>query len=387
VPGQALGYSLQFTRLTHLLLSAPEGSFGSFEVLDDVALEEPGGQFQFVQSKSALTANPLADRSVALWKTLANWVDALAAGGCDPEKLRLVLYVPRPADGEIARRIAKAKTLDEAKAAIAFAKRELLGDHQRIREPAGELEQHLARFFEANPEMSAAVVRAFEIQCGSGSPQADIANEIAARFVPAEKVSLVADYACGWVKRRVDELLEKRQASVLSRDEFHREMTAFVRKHVERAILHSFAPAPTPMQAKAHMPKTFVQQLQIIEKDFEDQMEAISQFYRASYDRVLWGKNGEIHGNSLDELDRNLMATWKNLKTIAFANSPQSPDAVKGQVLLAHCLQHQATVENLQPPAHFIPGCFHMLADVLKVGWHPDYQNKLKKRRSKEDKR
>ncbi|CDG47936.1 hypothetical protein SCTVLC_1222 [Serratia symbiotica SCt-VLC] len=43
VPGQALGYSLQFTRLTHLLLLAPEGSVCRMELLDDVAQESNSG--------------------------------------------------------------------------------------------------------------------------------------------------------------------------------------------------------------------------------------------------------------------------------------------------------------------------------------------------------
>jgi hypothetical protein len=86
VPGQALGYSLQFTRLTHLLLQAPEGSFCSLELLDDVAQEDSSGGVKLVQSKSALTANPAADRAKSLWKTLANWVDLAATSGFEVEK-------------------------------------------------------------------------------------------------------------------------------------------------------------------------------------------------------------------------------------------------------------------------------------------------------------
>jgi hypothetical protein len=40
-------------------------------------------------------------------------------------------------------------------------------------------------------------------------------------------------------------------------------------------------------------------------------------------------------------------------------------------------MKHNAQVENLQAPPHFIPGCFHVLADDLKVGWHPDYKKLL----------
>ena len=102
-PGQALGFSLQFTRLTQLLITAPEGSFVSFEVFEDVGLKTREGATHFIQTKSALTANPLTDRSVGLWKTLANWADGLSIRPCEPAKLKLVLYVSRPVDGEIAR--------------------------------------------------------------------------------------------------------------------------------------------------------------------------------------------------------------------------------------------------------------------------------------------
>lgn len=72
VPGQALGYGLQYTRLTQLLLQAPEGSFCSMEVLDDVAQQHPIKGVRLIQSKSALTANPVSDRAKSLWKTLSN---------------------------------------------------------------------------------------------------------------------------------------------------------------------------------------------------------------------------------------------------------------------------------------------------------------------------
>src|SRR5204862_1809732 len=77
VPGQALGYSLQFTRMAAMLFEAGPGTLVSFEVFDDVGEEAGDGTQTFVQTKSALRGNPLADRSVELWKTLANWSEAI----------------------------------------------------------------------------------------------------------------------------------------------------------------------------------------------------------------------------------------------------------------------------------------------------------------------
>jgi len=43
-PGQALGFSLQYTLLTTLLLEASEGTYCSLEVLDDVAAHSADGE-------------------------------------------------------------------------------------------------------------------------------------------------------------------------------------------------------------------------------------------------------------------------------------------------------------------------------------------------------
>ncbi len=41
------------------------------------------------------------------------------------------------------------------------------------------------------------------------------------------------------------------------------------------------------------------------------------------------------------------------------------------------CVKQHVLVENLQPLGHFIPGCYHLLADDAKLGWHPRYEQLL----------
>jgi hypothetical protein len=41
-------------------------------------------------------------------------------------------------------------------------------------------------------------------------------------------------------------------------------------------------------------------------------------------------------------------------------------------------MQHRTQVQAMVPPPHFVPGCFHRLADTMDVGWHPNYQEALK---------
>lgn len=57
-----------------MLLEAAEGTHCSMEVLDDVVEHGPTENHRLVQSKSALTDNPVADRATSLWKSLFNWL-------------------------------------------------------------------------------------------------------------------------------------------------------------------------------------------------------------------------------------------------------------------------------------------------------------------------
>src|SRR4051812_4208967 len=101
VPGQFLGYSLQTTRATMRLLQVPAGSFVSVEVLDDVAIASPGRKTTLEQTKSATSGNPISDRSVELWKTLANWVRAAESGQLDCGRTILELFVSRQRQGKL----------------------------------------------------------------------------------------------------------------------------------------------------------------------------------------------------------------------------------------------------------------------------------------------
>lgn len=138
VPGQALGFGLQYTRLLQLLLQAPPGSACSMEYLDDVAQEDAQG-VTLGQSKSALTTNPVADRAKSLWKTLSNWIAMAAAGDCDPDRTTFEMYVSRQVSAPLVDAFSGAATLEDANAAIEVARATLWGS-----EPDNDLREDVA---------------------------------------------------------------------------------------------------------------------------------------------------------------------------------------------------------------------------------------------------
>ena len=91
--GPYLGFSLQPVRLCYHLLSSPRDSSVSLEYLDDVAVHYADGTLLLEQCKSALAHNPISDWSDDLWKTIANWLDAVETQKIDGTKASFQLYV------------------------------------------------------------------------------------------------------------------------------------------------------------------------------------------------------------------------------------------------------------------------------------------------------
>lgn len=384
VPGQALGYGLQYTRLVHLLLLAPEGSYCSMEYLDDVAQEDTQ-RVKLVQSKSAITANPVADRAKPLWKTLSNWVTLAASGGCNPDRTHFEIYVSRPVTGTFVDAFAAASTPEAARAAVLQARTALLGDApafaKRI-EVAVEIAPYVEKFFSADPDLVARVILNFRLTCGSGSPQADIETIFKSHPISQSKIRDIADHMCGVVKRRVDELLEAGVPAIIGRDEFHTWYGAYVRKIDRETVLLSHARPPSKEESRGHLPRVFVQQLDIIGMTFEDKLEAVSDYLMAAADRTDWAVRGEVDASSFDDLDKTLQRNWRNKRLACKIGHGSKPKDEQGQALYAECMQVDVSLQAMEPPEHFISGCFHRLADDLLVGWHPDYAHQLKTKKA-----
>ncbi|WP_372178570.1 ABC-three component system protein [Xanthomonas axonopodis pv. phyllanthi] len=350
------------------------------EVLDDVAQQHPEKGVRLIQSKSALTANPVSNRAKSLWKTLSNWIEASATWDFELEKTVFEIYVSRPVCGAIVQSFADAKTLEAAHAAITQAQLELWGegpDFPLKDELAEDIAPYVERVFNAHPTSLAQIICNFHLTCGSGSPHADVEAIIRSHPVSASKVTDIADHMCGIVKRRVDEQLEAGRPAVIGRDEFAGWYATYVRKVDRDMVLLSRAKMPSEDESRDLLPKIFVQQLEIIGLSFEDKLEAVSDYLMASADRTDWAVRGEVDETSFDELDLVLKRNWRNKRRAGSIQNVGKEDDLQGQALYSECMQIEVDLQAMEPPGHFVPGCLHRLADDLSIGWHPTYEKQF----------
>ncbi len=382
VPGQYLGYSLQTTRLLTKILEGKPGMKASIEVFEDVGTEDAVGNKVASQAKSVHDNNPVSDRSLDLWKTLSNWVDASKSGVLIPDKTYFEIYVSKPREGPIVKMFSKATTDEEAITALLNTKVLLWGEppeYKHRAEVAKTIRPYIENVFSCDKDMIHKIIKNFTLVCGTGSPHEDLEKIMFGKAIAPEIVPDVIHWGLGWVKKQTDILLEKGIPAVVEYDIFQLELIKIVRIFDCRTILSSFAVKPSSQDVETDITtRTYVRQLEIIDSGFEDIVQAVNDFLRTRYDSIMWGKKGLVHETSLEKYENALKRAWQNYKKLIFLEQPQLNEKAQGQLLYTKCSLHKATIEGLEIPDHFTPGTFHALADEPKIGWHPNYQRELK---------
>jgi hypothetical protein len=380
---QFWGYSLQGVRLLHLLLESPESSTISLEVFEDVGREQPGGVTLASQTKTALVRNPVTDRSVDLWKTFSNWHDAVSDGVLDVHSTIFELYLARKQQGSIVDSFSCASTSTEASEAIASARTKLWGEPPSY-SLRSVLPQSLRTYSDKllNPSNTVfpEIVMRFRKSTPKRSALGDLRPLVEAKWVRPELVEEIIAHARGWMTERVEELAQQRRPIVIKVADFTQEMRRFLPRLDFDRILTTVAGEPSADEVAAERVRTYVEQLKLIEAPEEDVIGAINAFLQASVARSKWAEAGIVHEQSFDDFEKALKLFWFHKRKQNLLIHKELTAIEKGQLLLTDCCLQAQPLQGLSVPSFFTPGSYHALADERNVGWHPDYEKKLRQR-------
>jgi hypothetical protein len=380
VPDTYRGFSLQATRFLYYLLTAEQDDIVSLEYFEDVGVEKVDGTRIAEQDKSYRSSNPLSDRSVVLWKTLRNWVDAATEGTLPPDKSTFVVYAPQASMGDVVNSFHVARTLEEAKSALKKAQALLTSkeDGWDIGESAVE---HVDVFFTADCNLTASILVRFTTDTTNERPEEVLKPILLEKLVGPDSFDIVIRQAHGWVKQQIDRFVGLgKPVRILKRD-FHEPLLTFVRTHDRICILRSVAGSPSEEDVQSELAfRQYVQQLRIVDLDDVDVLQAVNDYLSASIDRTTWSDLGMISESSLQTLESELTTTWRNKRRRVRAAYTDKDGVSQGQLLFSDCMEHDTRVDDLETPRQFIRGSWHALADDHAVGWHPDYASELKRR-------
>ncbi len=389
VPDKVYAYSLQIRHMMYELLDCKDGDAVSVEVFDDIGVERSDGTIEAIQAKSALSSrNPVSDRAKDLWKTLYNWLLAVQEKEIDIECTNCKLFVTVDKHGDIVDSFNHANTEEEAKQAWETAENEFYDEEGNEKEIGQEYANYIRTFFSnKNKSDACKIIKKFKYETLIKTHTESLYERFEEKaYIAKDSLDIMFIYMLGWIDKQTAELAERRKPMVIYSKDFRNELTARYREINQKLSLVEIAPKPSEDMINNELEafRVYVEQLDIVDCDYTDKVEAVSDYLRASANRTVWAANGDISDEALSSFSEELMRVWKNQKKVLDIIYKNSDKIERGQLLYFECKDKQIDMGTLVAPSFFTSGCFQALADDESIGWHPEYKNILKARRGKD---
>ena len=382
----AAGYLYQARLALALCLrhvNADAGVEVGIERLDDVSFEKDRTPLELLQAKHHIDRiASLTDKSVDLWKTIRVWSEATAKDPTLPARTRLALVTTgRAPDDSAAAMLLPPGTYPEGKTRDPKAASALL---VAVAEAGGnqELKAAYAAFMALSPAMRASLLSSVEIldnQPLVTDLDKSIENDLR-MLAPRGRAAVARERLEGWWWPRVCRALMASPVESISvmeveaklddiRDGLKRDALVADQEHVD----------PTTDEIADYERRAFVRQLKVIGVGGNRIEYAKRDYYRAFTQRSKWVREHLVFDGEIARYEMTLIEEWQ-------PRFQQMRDKIGDGALtdLGYRQAGQELYSWVEADARFpfrtvthrflTVGSYHILANELRVGWHPDYE-------------
>lgn len=387
----ALGFYYQtlFALLT-LVKAANDDATVAVERLDDVELVADGKTLLY-QLKHSLSAAPppvtLASR--ALWKTLKVWIDALPELTLSETTLHLVAVGSIPEDSPLRALLEAGSDRSELVAAMTKEAQRVVdarvaAAHEKKKLPFGDRVDGCEAFLALTATERDNLVCRIQIQPQSLTV-AQIEDRIAdhLKMLPTEHRALVAERLVGWWDRQVIYSLCGKRNRVITRIELQQQISSIIGDIEAERLVPDFNMVLPP---DSYQPDgMLMRQINLVEGKQSDIIKAIREEWRAREQRAKWVDANTAMASKINDHDLVLQEEWSDRHMQMVEACSESDSQQKCQLGLGLLRWTHERAPNEVPPIgdgwsapYYVRGSYQVLAIDLKVGWHPDYHDRLK---------
>lgn len=350
----------------------------SLELHDDVSWEEDGTPVELLQVKHHIgRQGGIGDMSVDLWKTLAVWMDAhppadplgplltLVTTSVAAEGSAAALLRPMSRSATKARNLLDTAASDSENAATAATR----GRYLELEEADRDVFVGRIYVLDAAP------------QAGSSLEEAVRAALILA--LPLGREEEFLEQLWGWWHRQAVALLRGDKATVSCMD---------VRMKIQ-AIADGYKPDTLPTLVdredvtidleQTYGDHVFVEQLRWIAHTATTLQKAMVDYYRAYVQRAAWVDRDLIGIGELEDFEENLMDEWErafDAMLIGLGDGADDETKQMAGFALFQEVSNQTVVKVREryTEQFFTRGQLHGFADVGRLGWHPEFEVRVK---------
>lgn len=350
------------------------------ETLDDVVFDQQGSPPELLQTKHHVNrAADLTDASVDLWKTLRIWCEGVASGSLHLGSRFILVTTASAGSGSAAEMLRPG------------VGRDVSGALDRLRSTAAT----------STNQTNAAAYTAFKAL--DGTKQQQLLGDVIVVDSASSITSLDADirqevfYAVDrhfldaflvrlegwWFRRVIRHLAADRGVPILSAellDEIN---------NLRESLRDDNLPIDDDIEqlevdASGYSERVFVNQLRLLQISNARVVRAIRDYYRAFVQRSRWVREELVGVGDLDRYGTRLKDAWQSHFLIMRDELGESAaeDEMRRAAGNLYKWIETGDLPRIRPQCQdgFVArGSYHILADDLKIGWHPEFEARLRR--------
>jgi hypothetical protein len=373
------GYLFQF--LYALLLSLEKGKTSeglrvSIENFDDIAFEDKNGNpVELIQSKHSSVPKKLNDSSIDLWKTLYIWCERLKT-----QKTINEIFILVTTSSASPKSIAKYLSIENAERDTDLAVNLILEKAKALKGKDTKIYRDYIcnktpHFLKTLCEMIFVIGSVKQI----GELENEISNSVFIAVRKKDRKPLYESFT-GWWLQQVILLLDASNRSI-SIDQITTKLQDLAYQLHNDDLPIEFLGIEPSWSENWEM-KTFVKQLRLIFLNDSGVKNAVRDYYRAFEQRSKWAKDDLLIDDELKKYESKLSEEWERRRDAFHADVDLSntQDQQKVGMKLFNWMSTSANypIRRYVSEEYVTRGSYHILADRLEVGWHPEFLKKLK---------
>ena len=354
----------------------------SIERFDDVAFENAGRPIELIQTKHHGCGGDPTDMSADVWKTLHIWISHFLHDPTAAHTTRFLFLTTSAApDGS----------------ALSMLRNT---DAERDESRAGEL---LVAAAKASRNAITAPDRAAFLALTSATRRLLVHNIWVFDHAPTildvreeiesvlhysalpEQITHLTDHLEGWWFNRVVTALADPQVATIPLASIQNKVSDLrERFRLGQLALDDTIEAMPPVTELPPDERMFIRQMRLVDISDNEIRATVHDYYRAYEQRSRWARENLLLDGEVDRYDRGLRDVWHRRFLACTADvSPDSDERTKvgqGRQVFRWAREYQKPFRNrdeLWLPA----GSFQMLADAVRLGWHPNYETLLTPRK------
>lgn len=375
----ALGYLYQvrWALLSSLQRLAQNEIFAVYlETLDDVVFERDGSAPDLLQMKHHCDhAASLTDASPDLWKSLRVWMEGRANGKIPTDAKLYLITTSNAGEGSSASYLTinsrdEVKALERLRTTVSTSK-------SQKNEPAYKLFRCLSQ--DLQKELICSIVI---IPNAPNIASVEEALRSQARVAVRRNHldSFLTRLEGWWYRKAIEQLTDLNSSPILS-NEIESEVDNLREQFKPDALPVDQDILNTEIDPTVYEDTVFVHQVKLVGIGSQRILAAIRDYYRAFEQRSRWVREDLLFVGELDNYEQLLREEWElQFNRVSDELGEAASEEAKREVARKvynwvenSCFPIRSQVQH----GSMSRGSFHILSDRLKVGWHPEFMQRL----------